>query len=147
MKHHVLKLCVLLSLTACFGPKEDEGGMPPSDPNPYWVWEGGQSNAPACPHEQPPAWTALRNAILKPLCGECTCELTRCELAHTVTAFAGAGCAGMPSGIIDVSNGWDGTCAQGERMNIFLENKLETAIALNMLSEFAMVDVAIYTIL
>jgi hypothetical protein len=36
---------------------------------------------------------------------------------------------------------------QGERMNIFLENKLETAIALNMLSEFAMVDVAIYTIL
>jgi hypothetical protein len=39
------------------------------------------------------------------------------------------------------------SAGQGERMNIFLENKLETAIALNMLSEFAMVDVAIYTIL
>jgi hypothetical protein len=111
MKHTILKLCVLLFLAGCYGPNMDDrvSAPPPAEATRYWLWDSLEDEAPPCPQGNVKEWKVLLAPVVRIVCGYCTCGPAQWQVPHTVTAFSGADCAGMPSGRLEAGGDWDGS--------------------------------------
>jgi hypothetical protein len=124
MKHHVLTLYTVLCVTGCYDfealnadldapnleARPSDRPPEPRDGESYWVWVGPQTEAPACPHNDAPAWEAFLNVTASPPCEGCTCSPAACQLPTRVTTYPGIRCGGEVTRNFDIGPGLDGAC-------------------------------------